>query len=61
MALFNLAVVVALLIPTLALTWRRLHDAGFPGPFYFLMFIPVVGPILVLIFLALPTRTERHS
>lgn len=61
MALFNLAVSLALLIPNLSLTWRRLHDAGFPGPFYFLGFIPVLGPILLLVFLVFPTRQEQHQ
>lgn len=60
-SLVNLAVALALLIPTLALIWRRLHDAGFPGPFYFLGFIPVVGPILLLVLLAIPTRQEKHQ
>ncbi|GAA1163007.1 DUF805 domain-containing protein [Nesterenkonia sandarakina] len=60
-SLVNLGVALALLIPTLSVTWRRLHDAGFPGPFYFLALIPVIGPILLLVFLAFPTRQERHK
>jgi len=61
LGLVNLVVTLALLIPTLSLTWRRLHDAGFPGPFYFLGFIPLVGPILLLVFLVFPTRKEQHK
>lgn len=61
MSLLNLAVALALLIPTLAVTWRRLHDAGLPGPLYFLIFIPAVGSITLLILLALPTRSEKHK
>lgn len=60
-SLVNLGVALALLIPSLSLTWRRLHDAGFPGPFFFLAFIPVVGPIVLLVFLVFPTRQERHK
>lgn len=44
------------LVPYLALTWRRLHDANYPGPFFFLGFIPVVGWIILLIFTLLPSN-----
>lgn len=48
-------------IPTLAMNWRRLHDAGFPGPMYFLSFIPVVGGITVFILMLLPTRFDKRN
>ena len=38
------------LVPTLALTWRRLHDTNRSGGFFFLSFIPYVGGIIVLVF-----------
>lgn len=44
------------LIPYLALTWRRLHDANYAGPFFFLGLIPFVGGIIVLIFTLLPSN-----
>ncbi|EXF25786.1 hypothetical protein BG28_10160 [Nesterenkonia sp. AN1] len=47
-------------IPMLALSWRRLHDAGLPGPTYFLVLIPFVGPIVLIILMILPTRPEKH-
>jgi uncharacterized membrane protein YhaH (DUF805 family) len=40
------------LIPTLAIVWRRLHDTNRSGGYYFLGFIPLVGAIIVLVFLA---------
>jgi uncharacterized membrane protein YhaH (DUF805 family) len=46
--LFALAVVV----PTLAVTVRRLHDTGRSGFWYFISFVPLVGPIVLLVFLA---------
>ena len=36
-------------IPSLAVAWRRLHDVGKSGAYYFFMLIPVVGWIIVLI------------
>ncbi|WP_025156526.1 DUF805 domain-containing protein [Leifsonia aquatica] len=49
---------VATVVPWLALVWRRLHDANFAGPFYFLVLIPFVGAILVFIFTLLPSNPE---
>ena len=43
--LFSLAV----LVPGLAVAWRRLHDTGRKGTAYFLILIPLVGWILLLV------------
>ena len=40
------------IVPTLAITWRRLHDTNRSGGYYFLGFIPLVGPIILLVFFA---------
>ena len=40
---------LAILIPGLAVCWRRFHDIGKSGACYFLIFIPLVGPILLLV------------
>ncbi|MEV8336876.1 DUF805 domain-containing protein [Leucobacter sp. NPDC077196] len=45
---------LALLVPSIAISWRRFHDANFAGPFYFLSFIPYVGGLIVLVFMVLP-------
>lgn len=36
------------IVPTLALTWRRLHDANLAGPWYFITFVPSVGGIILI-------------
>lgn len=46
------------LVPHLALIWRRLHDANLAGPFFFLAFIPIVGWIILLVFVLLPSKPE---
>lgn len=46
---------LGLLIPALAITWRRLHDANFAGPFWFLSFT-YVGSLVVLVFTILPSN-----
>jgi uncharacterized membrane protein YhaH (DUF805 family) len=42
-------VVLALFVPSLAVTVRRLHDTGRSGWFYLVAFVPIVGGILVFI------------
>lgn len=40
---------LATIVPSIAITVRRLHDANYPGPMYFLVFIPSVGSIILLV------------
>lgn len=40
------------LIPSLAVVWRRLHDAGHGGGWFFLILIPIVGWLLLIWLLA---------
>lgn len=40
------------LIPNLAVTWRRYHDIGKSGMYYFLIWIPLVGLILTIVWLS---------
>jgi len=40
---------LAILVPSLALSWRRLHDVGRKGTYYFFILIPIVGWIMLFI------------
>ena len=42
---------LATLIPNFAVTWRRLHDIGKSGGWYFILLVPLVGWIILLVFL----------
>lgn len=42
---------LALLVPSLAVFWRRMHDIGRSGAYYFLGLIPLVGWILLLVWM----------
>lgn len=42
---------LAILVPTLALTWRRLHDIGKSGGWFFISLVPLVGEILLLVWM----------
>ena len=52
--LFGLAIIV----PSIAVTVRRLHDAGFSGWWYLLSLAPG-GGLVVLIFCALESKPEK--
>lgn len=43
---------LAILVPGLAVAWRRLHDIGKSGACYFFILIPLVGAIILLVWLA---------
>ncbi len=45
---------LATFIPTVAVTWRRLHDTNRTGAWWFFGFIPILGWIVLLIFLTAP-------
>jgi len=40
---------LATLVPSLAITWRRLHDVSKPGTYFLFILLPIVGWILLLI------------
>lgn len=42
---------LAILVPSLALVWRRLHDIGKSGGWFFISLVPLVGWIILLVFL----------
>jgi len=44
---------LAMIIPTLAVTVRRLHDTGRSGWWVFINLIPVVGAIVLFIFMVI--------
>jgi uncharacterized membrane protein YhaH (DUF805 family) len=48
--------VVGVLLPSLAVTIRRLHDAGYSGWLYLLTLVPYVGAIVVFVFTLLNSQ-----
>lgn len=49
---------LAIIVPSLAIVWRRLHDTGRSGGWFFIGFIPIVGWIILIVFLASPSRPD---
>ena len=47
-SILSIIVSLALLVPGIAVAWRRLHDTGRQGAWYFIGLIPVVGWIVLI-------------
>ncbi|MDE5821525.1 MAG: DUF805 domain-containing protein [Paramuribaculum sp.] len=47
---------IATIIPILTVSWRRLHDVGKGGGWFFINFVPVVGSVIFIIFCAQPSE-----
>ena len=45
----------ALIVPSIAIAVRRLHDSNKTGWLLLLAFIPIAGPIIILVFMVLPS------
>ncbi|MDE6624105.1 MAG: DUF805 domain-containing protein [Alistipes sp.] len=52
---------LAVFVPSLALTARRLHDIGKSGWWMLIAFIPVVGAIWLLVLLCLDSQAETNK
>ena len=50
-------IALAMIVPTLAINWRRLHDANFSGLFY-LLTLTSIGGIVVFVMTLLPPKPE---
>ena len=49
---------LAVLVPGIALSVRRLHDAGFSGWLYLICLVPFFGGIALLVLTLLPSKPE---
>ncbi len=52
---------LAILIPGIAVTVRRLHDSGRTGWWIFIGFVPFVGVIVLLIFMVLDSQPGSNT
>lgn len=54
-------VYLGLLIPSLAVFWRRLHDTGHSGWWIFISLIPIVGSIVLLVFMCSDSQLTTNQ
>ncbi len=55
--IFNLAV----LIPSIAIAVRRLHDLGKTGWWYLLIFVPLIGIIVLIVWFCIKGQTTKNQ
>lgn len=52
---------LAIFLPSLAVTWRRLHDIGRKGTYFFFILIPIVGIIMLIVQLAKDSQPGANA
>ena len=57
----SLILTLVLLVPSIALDARRLHDINKSGWWQLICLVPVVGSIILLVFLCLPSVNEGNK
>jgi uncharacterized membrane protein YhaH (DUF805 family) len=55
------ATYLALIIPTISIGVRRLHDVDKSGWWYLISFIPVVGSLVLLYWFVQPSKSGCHT
>ena len=51
---------LALLLPGLGVAWRRLHDIGKGGQWYWICLIPIIGFIWLIVLLCQPSEPQEN-
>ena len=59
--IFTIIYTLALLIPSLAVLVRRLHDIGKSGWWYFISLIPLIGSIWLIVLLATDSQPGENE
>lgn len=52
---------LALLLPTIAIGVRRLHDLGKPGWWFLMVLIPLAGPIALLVLFCMKSEDKNNQ
>ena len=61
MPILTLLACAALLVPSIAVAIRRLHDTGRSGWWYLIQLVPVVGPIILIVFCAQDSKAGANA
>lgn len=61
LAVLSILYSLILLVPNIAITTRRLHDTGRSGWWQLLWFIPIIGWIILIVFLAQDTTLADNQ
>ena len=53
--------ILATIVPNIAINVRRLHDVGYSGWFFLIALIPIVGPIVLIVFDATDSKPGANQ
>lgn len=53
--------ILATLVPSIAVTVRRIHDLGLSGWFYLLILLPYVGGLIIFVFALIPSQAHENK
>lgn len=56
LGIITLGIGLGLILPNFAIHSRRLRDAGLSSYFLFLIFVPIIGPLALIVMLMLPSK-----
>ncbi|MBO4690169.1 MAG: DUF805 domain-containing protein [Paludibacteraceae bacterium] len=59
--LFLCLIALALVVPSISVSVRRLHDVGYSGSWCWLILLPVFGPIWLLVLFILPSEPFKNK
>ncbi len=59
--LFYIIVVLGLFLPGIAVSIRRLHDTNRSGWWFLISIVPLIGSIILLVFMASDTKRETNQ
>ena len=59
--LFGTIYALAVLIPSIAVSVRRLHDTGRSGWWLLILLLPLIGVIVILVFMLLDSNAEDNE
>lgn len=57
----SLIFLFALLVPSISSASRRLHDTGRSGWWQLIIFIPFIGTVVLIVFLAQRSKVSRYA
>ncbi len=52
--------VLAIIVPSISIAARRLHDTGRSGWWQLISFVPLIGPIVLLVFLVQDSKEDNE-
>ncbi|MEM9717551.1 MAG: DUF805 domain-containing protein [Pseudomonadota bacterium] len=58
--IFYMVVALGLLLPSIAVGIRRLHDMGKSGWWYLIALVPIIGALVLIYFLVQPSKMQDN-